>query len=116
MRELDNTPRRRRGRLTAALAATAAIALCVPTLSADARGLASKPAAVAAAKAQVRKLASQTHASSSRVNGCKKSTAVRYVCQVETDFRTGARRCTADVVVSFKSGRARTSYSNYVCY
>jgi hypothetical protein len=76
----------------------------------------SKSAAVAAARKVAASLARQTHASSYRVVGCRKSSSIHYVCQVENSFKSGAKRCTADVVVNFKGGRTRTSYSNYVCF
>jgi hypothetical protein len=73
-------------------------------------------AAKTAAAAKARQLAHETHASSSRVLNCKRSNPTRYVCQIENRFSSGAQRCTAQVVVRFVSGRARTSYSNYVCF
>jgi hypothetical protein len=76
----------------------------------------SKAAAVAAARQLAAKLARQTHASGYRVVTCRKSSSIRYACQIENTYKTGARSCTADVVVSFKGGRTRTSYSNYVCF
>jgi hypothetical protein len=72
--------------------------------------------AKAAALAQAKTLARQTHASSYRVVSCKRSTPVRYVCQIENRFKNGATRCTASVVVNFVAHKARTTYSNYVCY
>jgi hypothetical protein len=96
----------------AVLAVAAAVAPVTPALAVTP----SKAAAVKAAKARAASLAKQTHASGYRVVGCRKSTSVRYYCQVENSFNTGAKRCTADVVVSFKGGRTRTTYSNYVCY
>ena len=95
------------------------VAIALATASVPASALATKPslaAAKAAAAAQARSLARQTHASSSRVIACHRSTSVRYLCQVENRFSSGAKRCTADVLVRFVKGRARTSYSNYVCY
>ena len=109
---LSHTSSRAARRLVAGFAVASALAVGVPAAAATP----SKAAAVAAARAEARTLARQTHASSYRVLGCRKSTPTRYVCQIENTFRTGASRCTADVVVSFRAGRARTSYSNYVCY
>src|SRR3954468_21566390 len=94
------------------LAVVAALAPVAPAVAVTP----SKTAAVAAAKAKAATLARQTHASSYRVLGCRKSTSVRYQCQIENRFKSGARRCTADVIVTFKAGRTRTSYSHYTCF
>jgi hypothetical protein len=101
-----------RVRLTAVIAA---VSLLVPV----ATSWAVQPslrAAKAAASVKAKQLARQTHASSSRVIRCSRSTPERYVCQIENGFRSGARKCTANVVVKFSAGRVRTSYSNYVCF
>jgi hypothetical protein len=94
------------------LCATTALAVVAP-----ARAVApSQRAAVAAARQEAKRLARETHASGSRVLGCRRSNAARYVCQVQNSFAKGARRCTATVVVRFVGGRPRTSASNYVCF
>jgi hypothetical protein len=93
----------------------AASALLVPVSPAGAVTPSTR-AAKAAALAQAKKLARETHASSYRVVSCKRSTPVRYVCQIENRFKNGARRCTASVVVTFVARQARTTFSNYVCY
>jgi uncharacterized heparinase superfamily protein len=93
----------------------AASALLLPVTSAGAVTPSTK-AAKAAALAQAKKLARETHASSYRVVSCKRSTPVRYVCQIENRFKDGAKRCTASVVVNFVAQKARTTYSNYLCY
>jgi hypothetical protein len=96
-------------------ALVAASALLLPVSPAGAVTPSTR-AAKAAALAQAKKLAGQTHASSYRVVSCKRSTPVRYVCQVENRFSSGAKRCTASVVVTFVARKARTTYSSYVCY
>jgi hypothetical protein len=105
-----------RHRVAAVLTAAALVVASSPAPIALAGGSGSKAAAIAAARAEARTLARQTHASSYKVVSCRKSTATRWLCEVETDFKSGARRCTAMVTVTFKSGRARTSYSKYSCY
>lgn len=98
------------------LAAVIAVAMTFAAVGPAYAAKPSKAAAVAAARQLAAKLARQTSASGYRVVACRKSSSIRYVCQIENTYKSGAKSCTADVVVSFKSGRTRTSYSNYVCY
>jgi hypothetical protein len=93
------------------LTVTAALAAVTPAEAVTP----SQGAAVAAARQEAKVLARQTHATSYGVLGCRRSNATRYVCQVVNRFRSGARTCTATVLVRFVAGRPRTSYSNYVC-
>jgi hypothetical protein len=89
----------------------------LPTVTADAKQLSAKAARGTAYNA-VAAIGRKTHASSTKVLGCRRSTSVRYFCQVQNTFRTGASRCVADVVVRLntRSGRARAEVSEYVCY
>jgi hypothetical protein len=66
-----------------------------------------------------RAMISGTHASSASVKSCRSLSAHRRVCKVEGRYSSGAKRCTADITVSFTSrtsNRMRWSASNFVCY
>jgi len=100
--------------LVAIVALAAAAAL--PVMSAYAKPV---PSSVrAAARAVVAKVGQQSHATGTKVLGCRRSTALRYFCQVQNTFRTGASHCVADVRVTLarRGGRPRAKITNYVCY
>ena len=102
-------------RATSALAAVA-VAVAIPVASAYARPV---PAKVrAAAQAVVAKVGRQTHATATKVLGCRRSTSSRYLCQAQNSFRSGADRCVANVTVTLgtRDGRARAKITSYVCY
>jgi len=70
----------------------------LPVVSAYAKSV---PSSVRiAARAVVARVGQQTHATSTKVLGCRRSTSSRYFCQVQNTFRTGASRCVADVRVT----------------
>lgn len=88
----------------------------LPVLSAYGKSV---PSSVrTAARAVVAKVGQQTHATATRVLGCRRSTSSRYFCQVQNTFQTGASRCVADVRVTIarRGGRPRAKITNYVCY
>lgn len=88
----------------------------LPVVSAYAKSV---PSSVRiAARAVVAKVGQQSHATSTKVLGCRRSTSSRYFCQVQNTFRTGASRCVADVSVTLakRGGRPRAKITNYVCY
>jgi len=92
------------------------VAATLPVAVADAQSV---PAKVrAAAQAVVAKAGRQTHASATKVLGCRRSTSTRYFCQVQNTFRSGPSRCVADVKVTLgkRDGRARAKITSYVCY
>jgi hypothetical protein len=101
--------------LTAIATATTIMLAAAPALAA---GISTSQAAQASAQA-AKAVAKQTHASSVKVTGCRRTSSRAAVCHVEAHYTTGARRCTFDVNVtqaSSKSQRPRTSPSNFVCY
>ncbi|MCW3025696.1 MAG: hypothetical protein JWM29_1128 [Solirubrobacterales bacterium] len=99
-----------------AIASVATIMLAAtPALAA---GLSTSQAAQASAQA-AKAVAKQTHASSVKVTGCRRSNSRTSVCHAEAHYTSGAKRCTFDITVtqaSSKSQRPRTSPSNFVCY
>jgi hypothetical protein len=106
-------------RAVAAMAITVAIALSLDAPVIGAYAASPVPKAVrTAAYTVVAKVGRHTHATGTRVLGCRRSTAVRYFCQVQNSFRTGATRCVADVKVTLdkRSHRAPARITNYVCY
>jgi hypothetical protein len=97
-----------------ATAATIMVA-AAPALAA---GISTSQATQASAQA-AKAVAKETHASSVKVTGCKRSNGRTVVCHAEAHYTSGAKRCTFDVTVtqaSSRSQRPRTSPSNFVCY
>lgn len=104
--------RRRAARALAAIL----VAVAVPVAAASARPV---PAKVrVAAHAAVAKVGRQTHATATKILGCRRSTSSRYLCQAQNSFRSGASRCVANVTVTLgrRDGRARAKITSYVCY
>jgi hypothetical protein len=96
----------------------AALTLAVSGPAVAAAALSSSQATQASVQA-AKAVAKQTHASSVKVIGCKRTTSRSAVCHAEAHYRTGARRCTFDVTVSQASAKGQrppTSPSNFVCY
>jgi hypothetical protein len=107
---------RRRAVVTLVAIVALAVVAAFPVVSAYAKSV---PSSVrTAARAVVAKVGQQTHATSTKVLGCRRSTSSRYFCQVQNTFRTGASRCVADVRVTLakRGGRPRAKITNYVCY
>jgi hypothetical protein len=93
-----------------------ALVAALPVVSAYAKPV---PRSVrSAAQAVVAKIGRQTHATGTKVLGCRRSTSSRYFCQVQNTFRTGASRCVADVKVTLakRGGRPHAKITSYVCY
>jgi len=100
-----------------AIASAAAIIL---SASAPAVAAAISSSETAQGSAQAAKaVGKQTHASTVKVTGCKRTGSRTAVCHAEAHYTSGAKRCTFDVTVtqaSSKGQRPRTSPSNFVCY
>lgn len=98
--------------------ATATAIILAATAPAVAAAMSTSQAAQAGSQA-AQAVGKQTHASSVKVIGCSRSSSRKAICHAEAHYRTGARRCTFDLVVtqaSAKGQRPRTSPSNFVCY
>lgn len=95
----------------------AALVIALPALTAQAKKLTPRTARNAAYRAGV-KIGRKTHASATKVLGCRRSTSVRYFCQIQNTFRSGASRCVADVTVSLsrQNATARAKVTKYLCY
>jgi hypothetical protein len=104
------------GNRRAILVVAAVAALAIVPVGAYANGA---PSSVrAAARAAVAKIGRQSHATGTRLLGCRRSTLTRYFCQAQNSFRTGAGRCVADVKVTLgrPGGRPRATITSYACY
>jgi hypothetical protein len=100
-------------RKTAITVAIVVLAAAGPVAAAISTSQASRAAAQ-----EARAVARQLHASSIKLTGCSRSGSRNVVCHVEAHYRTGARRCTFDVVVQqgVNGQRPRTTPANFVCY
>jgi hypothetical protein len=71
------------------------------------------------AKQVVAQVKSETHAASGRVVSCARKSNHRFLCKGEEKYRSGASRCTFDVVVRYTSASKRTTAHdilNYRCF
>ena len=91
------------------------MATALPGMTASAQKL-NRKTAIAATYSAVAKLGRETRASGTHVLGCRRSSAVKWFCQGENRFRTGAKRCVADVIVTSRRARLRAKIEQYLCY
>jgi hypothetical protein len=91
-----------------ALAVAPAIALAGPPSVSQARAVAKRAAA---------SMAKQTNASSWKISSCHRARSSTN-CGVVMRYRTGASRCTVDVIVTRKPGSRRLTWrpSHYRCF
>jgi hypothetical protein len=91
-----------------ALGAVPAMASAGPPSVSNARVVAKRAAA---------SMAKQTHASSWRISSCHRARSSTN-CSVVMGYRTGASRCTVDVIVTRKPGTGRLTWrpSQYHCF
>jgi hypothetical protein len=104
------------GKTATALLAAAACAL--PAADASAHTM-PPSTATSVAKQAVAKIGRETHASSGKVLSCRRKTAHRFLCKGQESYKTGASRCTFDIVVRYTSRTKRTTANdilNYRCF
>ena len=78
-----------------------------------------KASAANMAKRAVAQVVRETNAASGRMNGCRRQTSHRFMCKGEARYRTGARRCTFNILVRYTSRNRRTierTFSRYLCH